>query len=162
MRTLISSLESDSKRSTLESSSTSSSSRIVGCSSLISAPILSAFRASFSARVVCGRDIERVLVAIPRLEGGEVADLRLYARSGCSILLYGAWAHHSNELVITTFFASFGELREAEVQLPRLRLLGARAKLFRRCRTRQNPGTSLRRSMPEDSPKPPAVPSNNL
>src|SRR5215210_533348 len=35
MRTLISSLESDSKRSTLESSSTSSSSRIVGCSSLI-------------------------------------------------------------------------------------------------------------------------------
>src|SRR5215212_2302880 len=35
MRTLISSLESDSKRFTLESSSTSSSSRIVGCSSLI-------------------------------------------------------------------------------------------------------------------------------
>src|ERR687897_979678 len=35
MRTLISSTESESKRSTLESSSTSSSSRIVGCSSLI-------------------------------------------------------------------------------------------------------------------------------
>jgi hypothetical protein len=27
-------------------------------------------------------------VAGPGLEGGQVADLRLYARSGCSILLY--------------------------------------------------------------------------
>src|SRR5215208_7020013 len=61
MRTLISSLESDSKRSTLESSSTSSSSRIVGCFSLICAnpnpssapiPILSAFRASLSAKLL--------------------------------------------------------------------------------------------------------------
>jgi hypothetical protein len=48
-------------------------------------------------------------VASPGLEGGQVADLRLYARSGCSILHYGGWAHHSNELVITTFFANVGE-----------------------------------------------------
>ena len=58
--------------------------------------------------------------------------------------------------------ANFEERRKAEVQLPSMRLLGTWAKLFRRCRTRQNQGTSLRRSLPEDSPTPPAVPSNNL
>src|SRR5215208_6982823 len=61
MRTLISSLESDSKRSTLESSSTSSSSRIVGCSSLICANPLCFSRTLFSQAYqresfVAGRD----------------------------------------------------------------------------------------------------------
>ena len=37
-------------------------------------------------------------MASPGLEGGQVADLSLYARSSCSILLYRGWAHHSNEL----------------------------------------------------------------
>jgi hypothetical protein len=32
----------------------------------------------------------------------------------------------------------------------------------RRCRTRRNSATSVRRSMPEDSPTPPAVPCNHL
>src|SRR4029450_6004480 len=95
MRTLISSLESDSKRSTLESSSTSSSSRIVGCSSLILANPLCFSRTLFSKAsqresFVAGR--EGVWVASPGLEVGQVADLRLYARSGCSILLYGVGA----------------------------------------------------------------------
>jgi hypothetical protein len=41
-------------------------------------------------------------------------------------------------------------------------LLGTRAKPFRRCRTRRNAGTSLRRSTLEDSPTPPAVPCTHL
>jgi hypothetical protein len=36
------------------------------------------------------------------------------------------------------------------------------AKLFRQCRTRRNPGTSVRGSMPEESPSPPAVSCNHL
>jgi hypothetical protein len=36
---------------------------------------------------------------------------------------------------------------------------GTRAKVFRRCRTRRNSGTSVRRSTLEDSPAPPAVPA---
>ena len=46
------------------------------------------------------------------------------------------------------FAANFGELRQREVR--RTRLLGTWAKLFRLCRTRPNPATSVRRSMPED------------
>src|SRR5215210_8294633 len=112
MRTLISSLESDSKRSTLESSSTSSSSRIVECSSLICANplcfLLKLFsQASHRESFVAGR--EWGWVASPGLEGGQVAVLPLYARSDCIILLYRGWAHHSNELFITTFFANFDE-----------------------------------------------------
>src|SRR5215211_2616151 len=91
MRTLISSLESDSKRSTLESSSTSSSSRIVECSSLICANplcfLLKLFsQASHRESFVAGR--EWGWVASPGLEGGQVAVLPLYARSDCIILLY--------------------------------------------------------------------------
>jgi hypothetical protein len=42
-------------------------------------------------------------------------------------------------------------------------LLGTRAKLFRRCRTRRNSGTSVRHSTLEDSPTPPgAVPCNHV
>jgi hypothetical protein len=45
--------------------------------------------------------------------------------------------------------------------LPRTHLLGTRAKLFRRCRTHRNTGTSVRQSTLEDSPTPSAVPSAN-
>src|SRR5215208_3532131 len=62
MRTLISSSESDSKRFTLESSSTSSSSRIVGCSSLICAKPLSVFLYA-SQRVICAGSIIRTRLA---------------------------------------------------------------------------------------------------
>ena len=58
--------------------------------------------------------------------------------------------------------ANFEERRKAKVQLPRMWLLGTRAKLFRRWGIRQNPGTSLRRSMPEDSPTPTALPCSHL
>src|SRR5829696_5181250 len=108
-RTLISSLESDSKRSTLESSSTSSSSRIVLRSSPICANplcfLLKLFGQAYPRESFVARR-EWVWVAIPGLEGGQVAVLRLYARSGCSILLYRGWAHHPNELFITRLFRS--------------------------------------------------------
>ena len=55
---------------------------------------------------------------------------------------------------------NFGELRKGEVRT--IYLLGSRAELFRRCHTRPNPGTSLKRSMPEDPLTPPAMPSNHL
>src|SRR5215204_4617228 len=57
-------------------------------------------------------------------------------------------------------FTDFLERRQDEVR--RMRLLGTWTKLFRRYRTRRNPGSSLRGSMPEDSPTPTAVPYNHL
>jgi hypothetical protein len=56
--------------------------------------------------------------------------------------------------------ANFRELRKGEVRT--MRLLGSWTKLLRRYGTRQNPGTSLRRSMPEDLPTPPALPCNHF
>jgi hypothetical protein len=54
---------------------------------------------------------------------------------------------------------NFGELRQDEVS--RIYLLGTRAEHFRRCRTRRNPATSVKRSMPGDRPTPPAMPCNH-
>jgi hypothetical protein len=65
-----------------------------------------------------------------------------------------------SRLPSSTIRSNFLERRQREVR--RTRLLGTWANLFRRCRTRRNPGTSVRRSMPEESPTPPAVPCNHL
>ena len=55
---------------------------------------------------------------------------------------------------------NFSERRKAEVS--RIHLLGARTEHFRRCRTRRNLGTSVKRSIPEDPPTPPAIRCNHL
>jgi hypothetical protein len=73
--------------------------------------------------------------------------------------------YHSNELSLELLgrcegVANFGELRKDEGL--RIYLLGTRAELFGRCHTRRNPGTSLKWSMPEDPPTPPAMPCNHL
>jgi hypothetical protein len=48
------------------------------------------------------------------------------------------------------------------LELRRMLLMGTRADVFRRCRTRRNPGTSVNRSIPEDRPSPPAMPCDHL
>jgi hypothetical protein len=68
-----------------------------------------------------------------------------------------SWSMRTSE---ETLHPNFGESDQREVR--RIRLLETWAKLFRRCPTRRNSGTSLRRSMPENSPTPPAVPCNHL
>jgi hypothetical protein len=60
----------------------------------------------------------------------------------------------------TTLHVNFSELRKDEVRT--IYHPGTRAELVRRCPTRRNSGTSLRRSMPEDSPTPTAAPCNHL
>jgi hypothetical protein len=42
----------------------------------------------YFSRKLFSQAYKRVWVASPGLEGGQVAVLRLYTRSGCSILLY--------------------------------------------------------------------------
>jgi hypothetical protein len=70
---------------------------------------------------------------------------------------------HRGVLVLITRclrIVNFVELRKDEVR--RIYLLDTRAELLGRCHTCRNPGTSLKWSIPEDPPTPPAMPSNHL
>ena len=57
-------------------------------------------------------------------------------------------------------WVNFSERRTSEVRT--IYLLVTRAELLRRCRTRRNPGTSVKPSIPENRPTPPAMPCDHL
>jgi hypothetical protein len=90
------------------------------------------------------------------------AEQRLRAAAGelRSVHLRGHESPNGEEIgSLVRLFRQFqGEVRT----MGPMRLLGSWTKLLRRYGTRRNQGTSVRRSMPENSPTPPAVPCNHF